>query len=130
MAVQTFEDLKVWQRSCQLATDVCVWLAPVTFYSLRNQAERSAISVASNIAEGSERDSPKDFIRFLRIAKGSCSELRTQLYLFKKLSVQLSEPSWEPPEGFIDETKEINAMLQGLIRSLEAKIQNPRSTEN
>lgn len=79
----------------------------------RDQITRAAISVPSNIAEGYERDSRLDVIRFLRIAKGSAAELRTQCYLAMKL--ELLPPT--KVQGFIRECKEISAMLQGLIRA-------------
>ena len=77
--------------------------------------QRAAISIPSNIAEGSERDSRQDFIRFLRIAKGSAAELRTQTYIAKKLDLITTDDA----DKFIQETKELSAMLQGLIRSFE-----------
>jgi four helix bundle protein len=75
---------------------------------------RASISIPSNIAEGHERDSKADFIRFLRIAKGSSAELRTQCYLARKLDVLSKEDS----ERFINECRELSAMLQGLIKAL------------
>jgi len=83
-------------------------------YALRDQMQRAAISIPSNIAEGHERDSRPDFIRFLRIAKGSAAELRTQCYIAKKLELLTRAEADE----FINEAKELSAMLQGLIRSL------------
>ena len=80
--------------------------------------QRAAISVPSNVAEGSERDSKPDFIRFLRIAKGSAAELRTQTYIAQKLELI----SKTEAKRVIAETKEISAMLQGLIRSLRKRI--------
>ena len=84
-------------------------------YPLKDQMTRSSISIPSNISEGQERDSPKDFRRFLRIAKGSCGELRTQLYL----AHQTFEIPSEISQPLIQETKEISRMLQGLIRSIQ-----------
>lgn len=115
MAYQSFEDLEVWKRSCRLSLEIMHDLKNSKNYPLRDQMTRASISIPSNIAEGQERDYPKDFIRFLRIAKGSCGELRTQLYLALK--------SHELPElkakTYIQETKEISSMLQGLIRSIK-----------
>lgn len=74
---------------------------------------RAAISVPSNIAEGYERDSRLDVIRFLCIAKGSAAELRTQCYLVLKLDPLPHDQC----QTFIQECKEISAMLQGLIRA-------------
>ena len=118
MAAQTFEDLLVWKKSSQLAVDVCLTVKNMKMFGLRDQIQRSAISVPSNIAEGAERDMPKDFIRFLRISKGSCAELRTQLYILKKIA-HTEEVDEEPLTGFINETKTIAAMLQKLVFSIE-----------
>jgi four helix bundle protein len=119
MAYQSFEDPEVWKRACRLAVEVSRSLAGSREYALRDQMVRAAVSVPSNIAEGSERDSRPDFIRFLRIAKGSAAELRTQCYIARKLEVIAKNDADE----FIQETKELSAMLQGLVRSL-AKTEN------
>jgi four helix bundle protein len=74
---------------------------------------RAAISIPSNIAEGYERDSDPDFIRFLRIAKGSAAELRTQCYMANELELFPKERR----QSLIQKCKEISAMLQGLIRA-------------
>ncbi|WP_425605565.1 four helix bundle protein [Luteolibacter rhizosphaerae] len=121
MAVTTFEDLEVWKRSCQLAVDVCVALHDSRDYALKDQMQRSAISVPSNIAEGAERDSDGDFIRFLRISKGSCGELRTQLYISERVRQKVGQAPLAGSRPMIQETKEISAMLQGLIRSIDSR---------
>jgi four helix bundle protein len=119
MALQTFEDLEVWKRSCRLAVEVCVEFDECKNFTLKDQAQRSAISIPSNIAEGSERGSTADFIRFLRYSKGSCAELRTQLYIARKVSQRLNRPGLDVPDELIGETREISAMLQGLVNAIE-----------
>ena len=114
MPYQSFEKLDVWKRACRLAVEVCRALAKSKQYALKDQMQRAAISIPSNIAEGSERDSRQDFIRFLRIAKGSAAELRTQCYIARKLELITKTDA----DQFIQETKELSAMLQGLVRSL------------
>ena len=121
MAVTTFEDLDVWKRGCQLAVDVCVAVHDSRDYALRDQMQRSAISIPSNIAEGAERDSEGDFVRFLRISKGSCGELRTQLYISERIRQKLGIAPIEGSRAMIQETREISAMLQGLIRSVGSR---------
>jgi four helix bundle protein len=111
---QSFEKLEVWKRACRLAVAVSRALRESKQYALRDQMQRAAISIPSNIAEGHERDSRQDFIRFLRIAKGSAAELRTQCYIAKKLELLTKTEG----DAFINEAKELSAMLQGLIRSL------------
>ncbi len=127
MALQTFEDLEVWKRSCRLAVDLCIATQQWNDLALRDQLRRSAISIPSNIAEGAERDSKGEFVRFLRISKGSCGELRTQLYIAKSILRCLAAE-----ESFVDrwiaETKEISAMLQGLIHSIERSRTRPSAT--
>ena len=79
--MEALESLEVWKRSCRLSVDLYRLLRNCKDYGLKDQITRSALSVPSNIAEGYERDSTAEFLRFLRIAKGSCGELRTQLYI-------------------------------------------------
>jgi len=82
MGYQSFKELRVWQEAKDLAVDIYDLTKTGLLskdYGLRDQMQRSAVSVACNIAEGYERNSHKDFIRFLMISKGSLSELRTQL---------------------------------------------------
>jgi four helix bundle protein len=121
MALQTFKDLEVWKRGCRLAIDVCVNTDGRKPYELARQMQRAAISVPSNIAEGSERDSEGDFIRFLRISKGFCGELRTQLYIAKRVAQCLQAPPINNQDNLIEETKAISAMLQKLIQSIQQR---------
>ena len=110
MAFQSFEDLEVWQRGCRLAVDVFKRFANCGNFTMQDQVQSAALSVPSNVAEGYERSSNKEFIRFLNIAKGSCGELRTQLYISRKLDF-LSKTEFD---RLVNESKEISAMLHGL----------------
>jgi four helix bundle protein len=74
MGFQSFEDLEVWQRGCRLAVDVFKTFARCRNHTMKDQVQRSALSVPSNVAEGYERNSNKEFNRFLNIAKGSGGE--------------------------------------------------------
>lgn len=114
MAYQSFEDLEVWQRGCRLTDDIFKAFANCKNFSFRDQIQRSALSVPSNVAEGSERGSTKDFAHFLHIAKGSCGELRTQLYITRKLDF-LAKTVFE---ALLKESKELSKMLEGLRRSM------------
>ena len=118
MPLQTFENLEVWKRGCRLAVDTYVATHDSNDFGLNNQMQRAAVSIPSNVAEGAERDSDKDFARFLRYAKGSCGELRTQLYISKRIQ-QDTPPT---TDSMIKTTKEISAMLQALINSLQRKL--------
>lgn len=117
MAYQSFEDLEVWKRGCRQAVTVCRALDDSKNYTFKDQMQRAALSVPSNIAEGHERDSKLDFRRFLRIAKGSNAELRTQIYIALELGL-LNKSETKP---ILAECREISAMLQGLIRSLDSR---------
>lgn len=117
----TFEDLDVWKRSSKLATEILIAISDHPNFAIRDQMSRSSLSIPSNIAEGSERDSLNDYIRFLRIAKGSCAELRTQLYINQRVSEATGKGLITKNTQHIQETKEINAMLQGLINSLQQR---------
>jgi four helix bundle protein len=113
MVFQSFEDLEVWKRSCLLAVFVYETLKECRDFGMRNQMQRSAVSVASNIAEGSERGA-KDFDRFLRIARGSAAELRTQTWIAQTVGIIPTDPALH----IIEETKGIARMLTGLSKSL------------
>jgi four helix bundle protein len=118
MAYQSFEDLLVWQRSKALAVLVYKSLKDCRDYGLRDQMQRAAVSIPSNIAEGCER-TPKDFARFISISIGSSSELRTQAYIARELSYLDQEAT----DRIVDETKQLSRMLRAL-----AKTQLARST--
>ena len=105
--------MEVWKRACQLAVEVITALRSCKEFELKNQMTKSAISIPSNIAEGSERNSKKEFMQFLHIAKGSAAELRTQIYIAEKTEILTSKIT----RPLIKETKEISSMLQGLIAS-------------
>lgn len=85
---KSFEDLEVWQKATDLAVRAYGLTLHPTFnrdIALRDQIRKSAISISSNIAEGFEYGNNKDFIRFLKYAKGSAGELRSQLHIAQKL---------------------------------------------
>ncbi len=83
---------------------------------MKDQMTRSAVSIASNISEGTERNSVAEYMHFLHIAKGSAAELRTQVYIAQKIGVLTIEVQ----QDMVDELKQISAMLQALVRSLES----------
>ena len=86
---KTVEDILVWQKSMQLVIEIyrLVSISKLKYdRSLTNQIKRSAVSIPSNISEGYERQTKKEFINFLFIAKGSAAELRTQITIAYKLN--------------------------------------------
>jgi four helix bundle protein len=114
MAFHQFEELEVWKRGSRLAVDILKMIDPIKLYALRDQMARSCISVPSNIAEGAERDSDREFRRFLAISKGSIGELRTQLYIGLAAGVFTNEAAMP----LIKEAKEVSSMLEGLRKRL------------
>lgn len=116
MAYSSFEDLEVWQKACKLAVRVYETLKECKDYGLRDQMTRAAVSIASNIAEGAERGSAPDFIRFLHIAKGSAAELRTQAYIAGRIKIISEKTQKELANELISMSK----MIHGLIKSLKS----------
>lgn len=111
---RSYEDLEVWQRSVDVAVRLYGILESCRDYGIKDQMLRSAVSIPSNVAEGAERDSKKDFVRFLRISKGSAAELRTQLHIAERANVVNAQSC----VAVKSEVTEISRMLQGLIASL------------
>lgn len=107
-----FEDLDVWKNAMRMATDIYEAFDASRDFGLRDQVCRAAVSVPSNIAEGFERGSDKEFIRFLRISLGSIAELRTQLYL----AVKLNKIEADRGNKLIEETRIISGQLVNLIK--------------
>ena len=84
--IKRFEDLEIWQLAIELSNEIYDIIMNTDLksdFALRNQIDRSAMSVSDNIAEGFEREGNREFIQFLSIAKGSCGEVRSQLYKLK-----------------------------------------------
>jgi four helix bundle protein len=115
--IEGFEDLIVWQLAIDLAASVyTVWETSRDF-SFRDQMQRAAVSISSNIAEGYERDSNADFIRFLYYAKGSCGEIRSQLHLARRIRL-LSD---QTATAMIEEARLLSRKLGAYIKVRETK---------
>jgi four helix bundle protein len=116
-----YKELKVWQKSVELATDI--YKATKDFpsderFGLISQINRSVVSIASNIAEGSGRGTKKDFSRFLSMAYGSAYELETQIIISNNLNYLTAERY----RGISASIEEVQKMLYSLQRSLSAEI--------
>ena len=111
----SFEDLVVWQRGCRVAVRVFKMVRNMKNYGLKDQIERSAISISSNIAEGSERP-PQDFAKFIGYLLGSVAELKTQLYIADEAALIDTKDRTETTR----ELSEIARMLNRLRQSLDA----------
>ncbi|MDP4219372.1 MAG: four helix bundle protein [Bacteroidota bacterium] len=117
-SVKRFNDLKVWQLGVKLSVEV--YSATKNYpkeevFGLANQSRRAAVSIPSNIAEGQGRGTTKDFIHFLKIARGSLGELETQLFIAHELHYIESSVF----SNLCQLLSEEGRMLQGLINALE-----------
>jgi four helix bundle protein len=115
MAIKKFEDAIAWQKAQNLAVEIYSEFKALKDFGFKDQICRAVVSISNNIAEGFDRGSDGDFIRFLRISLSSCSEVKSMLYLAEKLK-------------YIDENKrnqlitnadEISKIIKGLIKSLQ-----------
>ncbi len=82
--VERFEELIAWQKARTLTRDIYKATGEGSFskdFGLKDQVRRAAVSIMSNVAEGFERGRPAEFHQFLSVAKASCAELRSQLYI-------------------------------------------------
>ena len=118
--VYSYEDLSVWKKSMNLAEKIyglTKFMPKEEVYGLTAQMRRAAVSIPSNIAEGQQRASTKEFLRFLSIARGSNAELQTQLVLACRLGYFQSEQIRET----MNLTKEVSKMINALMISLNKR---------
>jgi four helix bundle protein len=108
------EKLDVWKRSSRLSVTIYKHFLNSKDFSFKDQITRSSLSVPSNIAEGFEKDSDKEKIRYIEIAKGSSAELITQIYI--GIEIGYIDKSQGMP--WIQELNEILRMLTGLKKQL------------
>jgi four helix bundle protein len=113
-----FEQLDVWKRASRLSCEIYKATEKVQNWGFKDQITRSGLSVPSNIAEGEERETPKEKIRFLYYAKGSLGELVTQLYIGIEIGYLDKQSSME----MIKEAKELAKILGALIKNKESQI--------
>jgi len=110
-----FEKLDVWKVSARLSVEIYKGMKDLKDYGFKDQITRSSLSIPSNIAEGMSRSGTKEKLQFLNIAKGSCSELRTQIYIGMEIDYI---PSGSGNE-WIEQTRRIASMLSGLNKKLK-----------
>jgi len=121
MTIDRFEDIKAWQEARNLVKMVYQTILENKKFSedfgLRNQIQRAAVSVVSNIAEGFGRQSDRELIQFLTISRGSASELQSQLYIALDLSYIDSVKFNRLCEKFSDVAKLINGFIRYLRKT-------------
>jgi four helix bundle protein len=120
--IESFEDLRVWQKGIELVKEIYLLSKEGELskdFSLRDQLRRASVSIPTNIAEGFERYSRKEYLNFLNIAKGSAGELRSLLrvaleveYLKEKTYIQLYTQTTELSRMLSNQIQAINQSLK------------------
>ena len=115
-----FEELDVWKRATSLSVNLYRSLSELKDYGFRDQITRSSLSIPSNIAEGYERNSDREFANFLNYAKGSAGELRTQIYI----GIEIGYINVKTGKEWMLECEEISKMLHGLLEAVRKRLQH------
>ncbi len=118
MVVHNFKELNIWKKSVDLAAEVYHAVSvfpPDERFGLTSQMKRAVVSIASNIAESSGRNSDKEFIHFLSISKGSAYELLTQLFIADKLGLLTGGNVYK----LIEKVEELQKMIHGFQERLK-----------
>ncbi len=117
MVVKRFEDLQCWQKARNLNNKIYQVTGDGRFardFALRDQIRKASISILSNIAEGFERGGDKEFLQFLAVAKGSCGEVRAQLYV----ALDQQYVAQDAFKFLSDNVEEIGRLISGLMKYL------------
>jgi four helix bundle protein len=116
--LEQFEELEAWKKARELTKAIYQVSSSGEFardFGLRDQIRRAAVSILSNIAEGFERDGNKEFLQFLSVAKGSCGEVRAQLYV----ALDQAYISTEQFQELLGQTKQVGRLIGGLRKYLQ-----------
>lgn len=117
MIIKSYKDLDVWKKAIELVKDIYRFTKDFPkeeMYGIVSQMRRSAVSIPSNIAKGKTRQHVNEYVQFLYIALGSCSELETQVIVAKEL--QFIDD--KIVSVLLEERDHIGKMLRNLIKSL------------
>ena len=114
MRIEKFEDIIVWQKAKTFSINVYGTFSTNKDFGFRDQILRASVSIMNNIAEGFERRGDKEFKHFLFIAKGSCGEVRSMLYL----ALDLEYLDKEQYGKYYNLSVDISKLLSGLIKTL------------
>jgi four helix bundle protein len=128
--ITSFEDLIVWQKAQDIAVKVYKLVEENDFikkdFSLKDQLKRAAISISDNIAEGFEYNNDPNFHRFLRIAKGSCGEIRNKIHFAGRLEFINGATA----EVLINEVKILGGQIGELIKKVKIKMRSTKQPSN
>jgi len=112
------KNLDVWKRAAALSADIYIELKNLKDFGFKDQLTRSGLSVPSNIAEGIERNSEQEKIRFLDIARASIAEAKTQIYIGMKIDYIPRDIG----NSWIKEYEEMGRMITSLIQSIHQNV--------
>lgn len=115
--IERFEDLPIWQKAAEVALKVYHVAEKGKLkndFSMKDQIKRAAFSISSNISEGFEYDNNKDFVRFLRYAKGSAGELRSQIYILHTMQLIETPDYYELNEQLLEVSKQLSGFMKYL----------------
>ena len=116
--IERFEDIRSWRKSRELTRQIYVITSQGNFkrdFGLRDQIRKASVSIVSNIAEGFERGGDQEFLQFLAVAKGSCGEVRAQLYI----ALDQGYLQREDFETLSTLATEISGLLSGFMKYLK-----------
>jgi len=130
MKIERFEDIKAWQEARDLVKIVYEAVKSdrgfSNDYRFREQVQRAAVSIMSNIAEGFSRRTTKEFIQFLFIAKGSAAEVQSQLYV----ALDQGYVNQEKFDELYSKSDEVARLISGFIQYLLSKEKHPKNPTN
>ena len=116
MKIVKFEDIIAWQKAQDLAVDIYIIFSKSKDFGFKDQIQRASVSISNNIAEGFDRMSVKEFVRFLYISTSSCSEVKSMLYL----SQRLGYTTYDETLTLIEKSNEVSKIIRGFIKSISS----------
>ncbi len=126
MMTKNFENFPVYIKSLDLIEKLYQFLQNESFekeFEFNNQIKRAGLSISNNIAEGSEYNNNRQFIKYLKIAKGSCAEVRSMMIVSKRLKLGDKNSADE----VINLSREISSNISNFIKYLSENIEKPQS---
>lgn len=114
MKIKSFEEIKSWQLAKDLTLSVYKLFKDNRDFGFKDQIQRASVSVMNNIAEGFERQTDKEFINFLYIAKGSAGEVRSMLYLSKELKYITIDDFENLSKSYLQVSKLLHALINSI----------------
>jgi four helix bundle protein len=115
MKITRFEDIESWQEARLLVKEIYGYFRDCRDFGFKDQVQRAAVSIMSNIAEGFERRGNKEFVHFLSVSRGSLSEVKSLSYAALDVGLLTAEQF----ESVEKRCNKLNALLNGFIRYLD-----------